>query len=174
MIDDHDPLPPELAAALAAIPVESPPPPGEEDRTVRALRRRGLLPPSPWRRAGWFAGAAAAAAILFLAGARYGETRGARAPSPASPPRASGALAAAHLVQRTGSEYVTALVRFAALSRSAPADPRVAEGREAAAATLCAAAAQLRRMASTGSATPAACDGTRETLERSSAPLYWF
>lgn len=174
MIDDHDRLPPELAAALAAIPTEAPPPPGEEDRTVRALRRRGLLPPSRWQRVGWYAGAAAAAALCFVGGARYGQTRGARAPSSASSPRASDAMTAAHLVQRTGSEYVTALVRFAVLSRSAPADPRAAEGREAAATTLCAAAAQLPRMASSAHVTPAACDTTRAALERSSAHLYWF
>ena len=174
MIDDHDPIPPELAAALAAIPADSPPPRGEEDRTVRAIRRRGLLPPSRWKRVGWYAGAAAAAALCFVAGARYGQSRGARAPSLASSPRASDAVVAARLVQRTGSDYVTALVRFAVLSRSAPADQRVAEGREAAATTLCAAAAQLPRMTSSGGATPAACDTTRAALERSSAHLYWF
>ena len=174
MIDDHDPLQPELAAALAAIPADSPPPRGEEDRTVWALRRRGLLPPSRWKRVGWYAGAAAAVALSFVAGARYGQSRGARAPSLASSPRASDAVVAARLVQRTGSDYVTALVRFAAVSRSALADPRVAEGREAAAATLCAAAAQLPRMASGARATPSACDTTSAALERSSVHLYWF
>jgi len=172
---DPDALAPELAAALRALPREAASPPGEEDRTVRALRRRGLLPQPRWRRYGVALSRVAAAAVLFAAGALYGDARATRhALETVLAQRDRDARQTALLVQRAGSAYVTALVELAASARSAPADPALASGREAALATLRAATAQLRRLepapvdAQLRAPAPAADSGMN------GRKLYWF
>ncbi len=171
---DPDTVPPDLAAALGALPRESAPPPGEEDRAVRALRRRGLLPPPRWRRWAAAAGALAAGLALFAAGAMYGEARASsRALEAVLAQRDRDARATALLVQRAGSAYVTALVQLAASARTAPADPALAGGREAALATLRAASAELQRIAPAGAVNTdqrGAPSGGRPDRRL----LYWF
>ena len=174
-MDRPDELPPELEAALAALPRESDPPPGEEERTVRALRRRGLLPPPRWHRYMRYAGGVAAALAIFVSGNIYGGSRG-RDGGAAADRRQSvpDPRRAALLVQRTGSEYVGALVHFAAVSRTAPADPQLAGGREAAATTLCAAAAQLPRIAAGPRPELEPCDGAGTAGPTARETIHWF
>lgn len=172
---DTDRLPPDLEAALRALPRELAPSPDEEERTVRALRRRGLLPQPRWRRWAAAAGSLAAALALFAGGAFYGEARASgRALEAVLAQRDRDARATALLVQRAGSAYVTALVELAASARTSPEDPTLAQGREAALQTLRAATAQLERMA------PAAAvnAGQRAAPSAAARPdarqLYWF
>ncbi len=178
-MDHEDRLPPELMTALASLPWESAPPPGEEDRAVRALRRRGLLPAPRWQRYAAYAAGVAAALALFVAGsitgaasarARLDQVDAGRAwPAPVSN------LRSAELrVQRAGSEYVGALVQFAALARAHPAAPGLAAGRESAATTLCAAAVQLPRVSSAVPAEWIPCDDAAATPTRAGTTIHWF
>ena len=171
---DPDTLPPDLAAALRALPREVAPRPGEEERTVRALRRRGLLPQPRWR--GWTRAAAglAAALALFAGGTLYGSYRASsRALEAVLAQRDRDARETALLVQRAGSAYVSALVELAASARTSPSDPALVGGREAALQTLRAAAAELQRITPAGAVNadlrggaPAPRPGGRNT--------YWF
>ena len=174
-MDRNDELPPELEAALAALPREWDPPPGEEERTVRALRRRGLLPPPRWHRYTMYTGGVAAALTIFVAGSIYGSyrARGGGAATELDQPLPD-ARSAALLVQRAGSEYVGALVRFAAVSRTTPADPHLAGGREAATTTLCAAVAQFPRMAADRRPEFGPCDGAGAAGPPARRQIFWF
>jgi hypothetical protein len=84
------------------------------------------------------------------------------------------ARSAALLVQRAGSEYVGALVRFAAVSRTTPADPHLAGGREAATTTLCAAVAQFPRMAADRRPEFGPCDGAGAAGPPARRQIFWF
>ncbi len=171
---DRDPLPPDLAAALAGLPREAAPAPGEEDRTVRALQRRGLLPPARWRRWALPLTQIAAALALFAAGTFYGSYRATnRQLETLLAQRDQDVRTAALLVQRAGSAYVDALVRLAALQARAPADSTLAGGREAATATLRAAAMQVERVAPNAAIT-AELRGQATTPPRTAANVHWF
>lgn len=178
-MDQDDRLPPELLTALASLPPRSAPPPGEEDRTVQALRRRGLLPVSPWRRYTVYAAGVAAALALFAAGIMTGARRArvtlARASAAAAwPAPVSNVRGAALRVQRAGSEYVGALVQFAAISHAHGSDPGLAAGRESAVATLCAAAAQLPRVAPMAPPATVPCDDAASASARTAMTIRWF
>ncbi len=178
-MDQDDRLPPELLTALASLPRGSAPPPGEEDRTVRALRRRGLLPVSRWRRYTAYASGVAAAVALFAAGSMAGTRRAraalARANAAAAwPAPVSNIRSAALRVQRAGSEYVGALVQFAAISDASRSDPGLAAGRESAVATLCAAAAQLSRVAPEAPPATVPCDDAASAQTRTATTIRWF
>ncbi len=172
---DSSNLPPDLLAALRTLPDEVAPPPGEEDRTVRALRRRGLLPPPRWRRYGVPLTRVAAALVIFAAGAVYGDARATRwAMDTLLEQRDRDTRATALLVQRAGSAYVRALGDLARDARSTPADPALAGGREAALATLRAAAAQLQLLAPPD-AVNADLRGTGTASPQPDArKVYWF
>jgi len=178
-MDHDDRLPPELMTALASLPWESAPPPGEEDRAVRALRRRGMLPVPRWQRYAAYAAGVAAALALFVAGSITGASR-ARASLErvdavrAWPAPVSNLRSAELRVQRAGSEYVGALVQFAALARAHPAAPGLADGRESAATTLCAAAVQLPRLSSGVGAERIPCDDEVSAPTRADATIHWF
>ncbi|MGA9838590.1 MAG: hypothetical protein WBQ26_14850 [Gemmatimonadaceae bacterium] len=178
-MDDDDRLPPELMTPLASLSWESAAPPGEEDRAVRALRRRGLLPAPRWQRYAAYAAGVAAALALFVAGNITGASR-ARArveqgdAARAWPAPVSNLRSAELRVQRAGSEYVGALVQFAALARAHPATPGLAAGRESAATTLCAAAVQLPRLSSAVSAEWTPCDDKASAPTRADATIHWF
>lgn len=179
VMDQDDRLPPELLTALASLPPGSAPPLGEEDRTVQALRRRGLLPASRWRRNTVYAAGVAAAVALFAAGNVAGDHRAraalARANAAAAwPAPVANVSGAALRVQRAGSEYVGALVQFAAISRAHGSDRSVAAGRESAVATLCAAAAQLPRVVPKAPPTTVPCDDAASAPARPATTLRWF
>lgn len=178
-MDHDDRLSPVLMTALASLPSESAPPPGEEDRAVRALRWHGLLPAPRWHRYAAYAVGVAAAMALFVAGTATGAASAranlervdaARAwPAPVSTIRN-----AELRVQRAGSEYVGALVQFAALARAHPAAPGLAAGRESAATTLCAAAVQLPGLSSNVPAERIPCDDEASAPTPADATIHWF
>jgi hypothetical protein len=171
-------LSPELAAMLARLRHEVAPGPEEEEHTVRALRRRGLLPPRPgahWRR--WVLPLAqmAAALALFAAGTLYGRYRATnRQLETLLAQHDQDVRTAALLVQRAGTAYVDALVRLAALQAKAPTDSTLAGGREAAAATLRAAAAQVERVAPNAALTAELRGAQASMPPRTAANVHWF
>lgn len=178
-MDQDDRLPPELLTALASLPPGSAPPPGEEDRTVRTLRRRGLLPASRWRRYTVYAAGVAAAVALFAAGTLVGASRARTVlaqtnAAAAWPAPVSNVRSAALRVQRAGSEYVGALVQFAAISDASRSDPALAAGRESAVATLCAASAQLPRVAPEAPPATVPCDDAASAQARTARTIRWF
>jgi hypothetical protein len=178
-MEHDDRIPPELRTALASLSSESAPPAGEEDRAVRALRRRGLLPAPRWQRYTVYAVGAAAAVALFVAGSIAGASRerarlervdaGRAWPAPVSDVRS-----AELRVQRAGSEYVGALVQFAALARADSGAAGLAAGRESAATTLCAAALQMPRLSPGVAATSTSCADEASAPTRADATIHWF
>lgn len=117
-----------------------------EERTVRALRARGLLV-GRRQRWSWVAAAIAASVALFAAGFALGQMSATRTVAGAIfAEREQSAMEAALMVQRTGSAYVMALSRLAALTDST-ANGAVEQGREAARAALYAAAGELAAIA---------------------------
>jgi hypothetical protein len=127
----------------------SDPGPEFEERIVRALRERGLLGRArASRRLGAWLSAAAAGVALFAGGLAVGEYHGAR--------RITAALEAdnqpdvrhaAALVQRTGTEYVTAVAKLAEVTASGKDANDAAQGREVAVSALRAAAVELQQVA---------------------------
>ena len=178
-MEHDDRIPPELKTALASLPLESAPPAGEEDRMVRALRRRGLLPAPRWQRYAVYACGMAAAVALFVAGSISGASR-ARASlerayvGQAWPAPVSNVRSAELRVQRAGSEYVGALVQFAALARADSGAVVLAAGRESAATTLCAAALQMPRLSPGVPAAFTACPDQASAPARANATIHWF
>jgi hypothetical protein len=125
------------------------PGPEFEERIVRALRERGLLgrARAPRRLSAWLS-AAAAGVALFAGGLAVGEYHGAR--------RITAALEAenqpdvrhaAALVQRTGTEYVTAVAKLAEVAASGKDAGEASQGREVAVSALRAAAVELQQVA---------------------------
>ena len=168
-------LSPELAAMLARLPREVAPGPDEEEHTVRALRRRGLLPQPRWRRYVLPLTQLAAALALFAAGTLYGRYQATnRQLETLLTQHDQDVRTAALLVQRAGTAYVDALVRLAALQARAPADSTLGGGREAAAATLRAAAAQVERVAPNAVVTAELRGTLLSAPPRSTANVHWF
>jgi hypothetical protein len=144
MTHHHD-LTPEEQAELAALPRERTPGRLLEERTVKALRTRGLLRARP--RASWLVAGLAASVALFAGGFAAGQWTATREVTTSlAAAHEQTAMYAAHAVQRTGSAYVAALMALARY-RDSTKSPGVAEGREAAAAALYAAASELARLA---------------------------
>jgi hypothetical protein len=128
------------------------PGPEFEERIVRALRERGLLGQLGQSRAsrplGAWLSAAAAGVVLFAGGLAVGEYHGVR--------RIAAALEAenqpdvrhaAALVQRTGTEYVTAVAKLAEVTASGKDANDASQGREVAVSALRAAAVELQQVA---------------------------
>jgi len=145
-----DELTPEERAAIESLPRERPPDLALEERVVRALRAQGLLhrpatirvAPSPL---GWLA-AAAASVVLFAGGFALGAWIEARHTTQVVlDMHQRDAAAAAALVQRTGSAYVSALSALASIAESARPQ-ELAPGREAAVNALHAVANQMVRL----------------------------
>jgi hypothetical protein len=142
-----EPLDPELAAALAALPRTREPGDLLEERTVRRLRSAGVLGRRATFRREWLAVAVAASLAVFASGVATGQWLGAR--------QAASTLAAhqqatleemSALVRQTGSAYVSALSLLA--ESNVVAEPAQAEhAREAAVQFLHQAANQVVRMA---------------------------
>lgn len=142
---------------LDALPREARPRKELEERVVAALRREGLLlVPAPIRfplTPAWIGAAVAASLVLFAGGFALGGWIESRHTSDmlvrmAEQDAAGDAAAAAALVQRTGSAYVSALATLAALADTTRGDaPQVVQGREVAASALQAAANQMLRIA---------------------------
>ena len=145
-----DDLSPEEREALRALPREVDPPPELEAHTVRALRAAGLLrSPAPLPlvipRPLWIGAAAAAVALLaggFTLGA-WLESR--HTTDVVMQVHQRDDAAAAAMVQRTGSAYVSALAALAAVARTTRS-PEVEQGREVAVNALHAAAGQMVRL----------------------------
>jgi hypothetical protein len=139
-----DPLTPEDRAQLAALPRERLSSAALEDRVVRALVAQHLLRPRRGSavRLSRLAAMIAAALMIFVGGYAAG-----RSSTVDSRPAAMGARVDSaqlgRLVQRAGSEYVRLLERIPVADST---DPRVTVGREAARATLRAAAKQVARV----------------------------
>jgi hypothetical protein len=152
-LDAHDEeegeLTPDVRAALAALPRERHPGTLLEERTVRALRERGLLRPHGRRLrfpAAWVGGAVAAGIALFVSGLAVGQWMGARnTEKVVAAVQQQNAQQAALLVQQTGSAYVNALSRFAAVADTAGA-AQTSQGREVARQMLRSAAEELVRI----------------------------
>ncbi|MEJ7809843.1 MAG: hypothetical protein WKG32_05425 [Gemmatimonadaceae bacterium] len=153
--DDEDELPPAERAQLERLPREDDLAPSEEDRVVRVLRAHGFLPSGavPDRRQVRAVtlhylrtvSTIAAAVALFASGVAFGahlESR--RGIEALLAVRDQDARHTAALVQRAGSAYVIALARLASAD-SAPSAEAL-QGREAAQATLRAAAASFARL----------------------------
>ncbi|HEY2956356.1 MAG TPA: hypothetical protein VGK89_14045 [Candidatus Eisenbacteria bacterium] len=147
---DQDELTPEERAALESLPREREPERPLEERIVRALRAQGLLaPPVPFRLVppamAWLA-AAAALVVVFAGGMGLGAWLEARHTTQVVlDMHQRDAAAAAALVQRTGSAYVSALSALASFSgRARPQE--LQSGREAAVSALQAAANQTVRL----------------------------
>jgi len=118
-----------------------------EERTVRALRERGVLRSGRALPRSWYAAGVAASIALFACGVSFGQWMEGR--------HATAALAAqqqqsleemAQLVERTGSEYVSALSRIAE-SNLTSGSPETAQARQAALQILHQAANEMVRMA---------------------------
>ncbi len=126
--ENHD----EIADRLAQLPVEADPVndlwPGIETHVHR---------PRLWRGTNPFV-QLAAASVIFAVGLGTGVAFGFTRTTPAAPQPASAINLAAE-VQRTGTQYVTALAAFAAVVDSLSDDVRI-QGREAAITALLAAA----------------------------------
>jgi len=144
-----DELTPEERAAMESLPRERDPGSTLEERIVRALRAQGLLEPARIRLMppvlGWLA-AAAASILLFAGGVALGAWLEARHTTQVvMAMHQRDAAAAAAMVQRTGSAYVSALSALASFAeRSRPQE--MAPGREAAMNALHAAANQMVRL----------------------------
>ena len=145
-----DELTPAERAAMESLPRERDPGVALEERIVRALRAQGLLaPPVPIRLVppalAWLA-AAAAAVVLFGGGMALGAWIEARHTTQVViNMHQRDAAAAAALVQRTGSAYVSALSALASFAdRARPQE--LEPGREAAVSALHAAANQTVRL----------------------------
>jgi hypothetical protein len=125
------------------------PGPELEERIVGALRGRGLLGQSrASRRAGVWLSAAAAGVTLFAGGLALGEYHGARRITAALEAENQPDLRhAAALVQRTGSEYVTAVAKLAEVAASDKNGNEATQGREVAVSALRAAAVELQQVA---------------------------
>ena len=143
-------LTPQERAAMESLPRERDPGSTLEERIVRALRAQGLLAPPATIRLmppawGWLA-AAAAAVMLFAGGVALGAWLEARHTTQVvMDMHQRDAAAAAALVQRTGSAYVSALSALASFAeRSRPQE--LGPGREAAVNALHAAANQMVRL----------------------------
>jgi hypothetical protein len=125
------------------------PGPEFEERIVRALRERGLLGRSraPRRLGAWLS-AAAAGVVLFAAGIAVGEYHGVRRITAAlDAENQPDVRHAAALVQRTGTEYVTAVAKLAAVAASGKDANDASQGREVAVSALRAAAVELQQVA---------------------------
>jgi hypothetical protein len=122
----------EIADRLAQLPVEADPVndlwPGIEPR---------VREPRSWRGAHTFV-QLAAASVIFAVGLGTGLAFGFTRTTPAAP-QSMRAMNLAVEVQRTGTQYVTALAAFAAVVDSLSEDVRI-QGREAAITALLAAA----------------------------------
>lgn len=147
-----DELTPEERAAIESLPRERPPDRALEERVVLALRAQGLLqPPAAIRLApsplGWLVAAAAAASVVLFAGGfalgSWIESR--HTTRVVLDMHQRDAAAAAALVQRTGSAYVSALSALASIAESARPQ-ELAPGREAAVNALHAVANQMVRL----------------------------
>ena len=180
MPNNRDAIEPELSQALSDLPREQMPGRLLEERIVRSLRARGLLRATRFSPS-WSLAAAAAALALFAGGFAAGQWAATRAVASAVIARQDQtAMAAAQMVQRTGSAYVMALATLVSVADSAP-NGALEQGREAAKAALYAAAgeivtlapddpiaAQIRRYLS-GLATPLESDDRAESRN-----VVWF
>lgn len=143
-------LTPEEKKAFETLPRDKMPGAALENRVVGALRERGVFEPARGRvvvlNARRFAAVAAAAVLLLAAGFALGQRTGARQDRPGDIviPEANDISVAAAL-QRTGSEYVLALERFAEMPPSDNGE-QAAQGREVALTTLYSAAGQVTRL----------------------------
>lgn len=143
---DHNDLTPKEQAELAALPRERVTGRLLEERTVKALRARGLLR-ERHRRASWLVAGLAASVALFAGGFAAGQWTATREVTTSfAAAHEQTAMHAAQAVQQTGSAYVAALMALGRFTDSTKS-PGVAEGREAAAAALYAAASELARLA---------------------------
>lgn len=125
------------------------PGPEFEERIVRALRDRGLLGRSRGsRRLGAWLSAAAAGVALFAAGIGVGEYHGAwRVTTALEADNQPDARHAAALVQRAGTDYVTAVAKLAEVAASGKDATEASQGREVAVSALRAAAVELQHVA---------------------------
>jgi len=125
------------------------PGPELEDRIVAALRDRGLLGRTrASRRVGVWLSAAAAGLLLFAGGLALGEYHGAhRITAALEADNQPDVRHAAALVQRTGSEYVTAVAKLAEAAASGQNASDASQGREVAVSALRAAAVELQQVA---------------------------
>jgi hypothetical protein len=144
-------LTPREKKAFETLPRDKMPNAALEDRVVGALRGRGLVGAPRGRRvvvldARRFAAVAAACLALLAGGFALGQWAGARQAqrSEITAPEVSD-ISVAVTLQRTGSEYVLALERFAELPDSVDGDLAV-QGREVALTTLYTAADQVTRL----------------------------
>jgi hypothetical protein len=149
-------LTPQEKKAYETLPRDKMPAAELEDRVVAAIERRGVFEAPRGRvvvfNARRIAAVVAAAVALVAAGFATGQWAGMRRAATAeltasaefAPPELSD-LSVAATLQRTGSEYVTALERFAELPDSVDGDLAV-QGREVALATLYSAADQVTRL----------------------------
>jgi hypothetical protein len=143
-------LTPSEKEALETLPRDRMPSAALEDRVVGALRDGGVLAP-PQRRvieltARRIASVVAASLALLAGGFALGQWAGARqvASDDLVAPEVSDVSVAATL-QRAGSDYVTALARFAELPDSVDGEQAV-QGRVVALTTLYTAADQVTRL----------------------------
>lgn len=128
------------------------PGPEFEERIVRALRERGLLGQSGHsrgsRRLGAWLSVAAAGVVLFAAGIAVGEYHGARRIAAAlDAENQPDVRHAAALVQRAGTDYVTAVAKLADVAASGKDANEASQGREVAVSALRAAAVELQHVA---------------------------
>ena len=140
---------PRERARLDALPRERRPPASLKQRIGDDLRGRGLLGRAPHRmepggRALRWTGRIAAAVALFLAGAWFGRTGGG-GDAGGVVLVADPLLAPAERVQRTGSQYVESVARFALDVDSLP-EVSALQGREAALNALRGAAEHVARI----------------------------
>lgn len=147
---DEVELTPSEKKAYETLPRDRMPSAGLEDRVASALRQRGVLAPSrgrviqiTTRRVA----AVVAASLALLAGGfglgQWAAARHAPAADLVAPELSDISLAAT--LQRTGSEYVLALERFAQLPDSVNGEQAI-QGREVALTTLYTAADQVTRL----------------------------
>lgn len=146
-----DELPPGLRNALRGLPREREPGRLLEERTVRALREHGVIDAAAPRRGirrlpgAWIGGAVAASLALFASGVAVGQWMGARATADVvHAVQTESSRSAALLVQQTGTAYVQALGRLAAVQDSGA---QAGQGREVAVRMLRAAADELVKIA---------------------------
>ncbi len=137
-----------LRAMASELPREREPGQRLEERTVDTLRQRGLLRVRRARRTSpaWLVGSIAASIALFATGVAFGQWLGSRTTTNALIALSTNdAQRTAAQVQRTGTQYVSALQALAQFADSTNNLP--AQGREVALAALYAAANEVLRLA---------------------------
>jgi len=147
---DEVELTPSEKQAYETLPRDRMPNAALEDRVAGALRQRGVLAPAKGRvihiTTRRIAAVVAASLTLLAGGFALGQWAGARqAPAADFVSPESSDISVAATLQRTGSEYVLALERFAELPDSVNGDQAV-QGREVALTTLYTAADQVTRL----------------------------